>query len=412
LGKDSPAPPPAPDPAAVAAAQTTGNVQTAIANSLMNRVNQVTPYGNLTYTQNGTTDVGGNQVPSYTATQTLNPDQQAAVTSQQQLTKGLYGLGNDQLGRIADTLSKPLNYDGLATLQQGLDSSGLTQLKTALGPLAKQATDLDWSQFANQPTSLNTRTLSAMPTDPTQMNQQVSNAIYNQSTSRLDPQWQQAQTQLQTQLVNQGIPQNSDAWNKAMMQFAQQKNDAYNTANNSAITSGAQIGGTDYGLALQGRQQGVNEQTTSAGLANQANAAALARQQAAAQLANTANQTGIQYGMDNASLAQAAHQQGIQDQLANAGLAQTARQQGIQERTALYNQPLNETSALMSGGQVQGPSFVNVPQANVANTDYIGAQSLATQAQMANYQNQMANQSSQKGGAGSMIGTLGSAAMM
>jgi hypothetical protein len=42
------------------------------------------------------------------------------------------------------------------------------------------------------------------------------------------------------------------------------------------------------------------------------------------------------------------------------------------ELTAERNQPINEITALMAGGQVNQPSFGNTPQTSVANTDVAG----------------------------------------
>jgi hypothetical protein len=48
------------------------------------------------------------------------------------------------------------------------------------------------------------------------------------------------------------------------------------------------------------------------------------------------------------------------------------RAQAAQELTAERNQPINEITALMSGGQVTQPNFGQTPQAGVANTDVAG----------------------------------------
>ena len=70
MGKSAGRPPPAPDPNAIAAAQTASNIQTARTQAELNRVNQVTPYGSLTYTQ----DPGNPD--RWTAAQTLSPAEQ------------------------------------------------------------------------------------------------------------------------------------------------------------------------------------------------------------------------------------------------------------------------------------------------------------------------------------------------
>ncbi|MCZ4089327.1 tail fiber domain-containing protein [Sinorhizobium psoraleae] len=53
-------------------------------------------------------------------------------------------------------------------------------------------------------------------------------------------------------------------------------------------------------------------------------------------------------------------------------LALTGRQQAFQEASYERAQPLNEISALLSGAQVQQPSFVSTPQTSVGGVDYTG----------------------------------------
>ena len=50
----------------------------------------------------------------------------------------------------------------------------------------------------------------------------------------------------------------------------------------------------------------------------------------------------------------------------------TGRGQSVQEALAARNQPINEISALLSGGQVTSPQFVNTPQPGVNGTDVAG----------------------------------------
>ena len=78
MGKPS-APTP-PNPYATASAATSTNVATAIANANLGNVNQVTPQGNLDYSNTGNYDFtdpvsGANySIPQFTATQTLSPE--------------------------------------------------------------------------------------------------------------------------------------------------------------------------------------------------------------------------------------------------------------------------------------------------------------------------------------------------
>ena len=91
------------------------------------------------------------------------------------------------------------------------------------------------------------------------------------------------------------------------------------------------------------------------------------------------------------------------------GVGQQARQSALQEQAYLRNEPLNTLSAVRTGAQVQGPSFVNpAQQANTAGADILGATQMGYNAQMgaANAQN-AANNAMTQG-----LFSLGGAAIM
>jgi len=102
--KDSPSPPPTPDYTGAANATAAGNLEAARAASSANKVNQVTPNGNLTYSINGK-DSFGNDL--YTATQTLSPAQQAIQDQTNKLNLGLMGTANTGLSYANNVLSQP-----------------------------------------------------------------------------------------------------------------------------------------------------------------------------------------------------------------------------------------------------------------------------------------------------------------
>jgi len=205
---------PVPDPAATAAAQSAANKETAIAQAGLNNVNQITPDGSLTYSQIGTWADG---TPRFQATTALNPTQQASYDQQQQLDLGTNTLANQQLGRISGSVSNPFSYD---TVTQ------------------------------------------AAPTSSPAVRQQVIDALMGQSRARLDPQFAQQEAGLKTDLANQGIPVGSDAWNKVVNNFQMGKNDAYQTAENQAISAGGSEDSRLFNQELTARQQGIQEYTT------------------------------------------------------------------------------------------------------------------------------------------------------
>lgn len=195
---NDPTPPAAPDPVATAKAQGDMNTNTAITQQLINQTNQVTPNGNLTYSQTGNntfTGADGKQytVPQFTATQTLTPEQQQLLDLTNATKKNLGQIGVDQSAKIGSLLGTNL--------------------------------------------VLNTAT---------------ENKIDQLGAARLDPQWARNEDALRTRLSNQGIKPGSEAWNAEMTQFNQNKNDAYDSLYLSGRSQGAQE-------ALTERNQPINE---------------------------------------------------------------------------------------------------------------------------------------------------------
>jgi hypothetical protein len=100
-----------------------------------------------------------------------------------------------------------------------------------------------------------------------------------------------------------------------------------------------------------------------------------------------ANQ-GIPVGSEAYNRAMLAQSQRENDLLATAttqgfGVGQQARQSALQEQAYLRNEPLNTLSAVRTGAQVQGPTFVNpAQQANVAGPDILGAAQSTYNAQL------------------------------
>jgi len=174
MGKAS-APQP-PDPKETAAGSTSTNVGTAIANSYLNNMNQVTPDGSVSYEQSGTyqwKDPYTGQtydIPRFTQTQTLSENQQAIKGQQDAANLNLATLGNSLSGTLGQQLTG--NFK--------------------LG------------------------------------NEAVESRLFELGSQRLNPIFAQRDEALRTRLTNQGIREGSAAWNNAMTQQGQQQNDAYN----------------------------------------------------------------------------------------------------------------------------------------------------------------------------------------
>jgi hypothetical protein len=159
--------PKAPDPAKTAAAQTESNKATAVTQYGLNATNQVTPYGNLNYSQNGTWSDG---TPRFTATQSLSPEQQQLYNQQTQLGSKLNNLAIGQTDRLNGVLSQPVNLSNEAT------ESRLMELGRA----------------------------------------------------RLDPIIAQREKSTEAELLNKGVRPGTEAYRRATEAVGQQTNDAYN----------------------------------------------------------------------------------------------------------------------------------------------------------------------------------------
>lgn len=497
MSKGNPSPPAAPDPTATANAQAAANVWAAYQTAALNRVNQTGPRGSITYSQapmsSGTPATSGNQnisVPGvgsfgipgsyggssgvnsisgintnpWTQTTTLDPNDQALLTGSQRLAQNaVNNYTGPNLAYSAGNSAAPVNsFTSGGTIQSAVGNTGNIQSSIpAYGQIENSIPGFGQVQTGLSPSGrvqsqANTNGIQPIPTaDNAALNQAI-NSTYNQATSRLDPQWQLQQTELETQLANQGIPQNSDAWNKAMTQFTQEKNDAYTSAENQAVLTGNQVEQNQFGMGLEANQagvgnalnlgnfanqaqnqrfnqnlasgqfanaaqsQGFGENATNAGFTNQAQAQGFGQNTTQANFANTAQNQAYQQAannllLNNAAQAQAYRQalsssqftnqaanQTFQNQLANQNLNNQASQLNLQDLATLFNLP----------NAVNNPSFAGVSQVNVNPADTLGAQSLSTQAQLAEYQQQVAQNSAKKGGLGSLGGTLGAAAIL
>ncbi|MER9533046.1 tail fiber domain-containing protein [Mesorhizobium sp. M0309] len=133
----APSAPKPPDPKETAAASTGTNVSTAIANANLGNVNQVTPDGSLTYTQSGTyiqKDPYTGQsyeIPRYTATQTLSPEQQAIKAQSDSAKLNMSKLASSQSAFLNDFLAKPVDLSNDATEARLMDL-GMKRLQPAL----------------------------------------------------------------------------------------------------------------------------------------------------------------------------------------------------------------------------------------------------------------------------------------
>jgi len=331
--KKQPSPPPAPDYAAAAQQQGQANLTAAQQGNVMSNPNIVSPYGNQTVTwgQADPNNPGGAQ--QATVTQTLTPDAQAALTSQQQVQKQEADLASQGINKASGVLSSGFNYQGPG-IQTSVDTGSGLQYAADTSGIARM---------------------------PVNAGMTAQNAIM----SRLQPQIDQTQKATDQRLANQGIPVNSEAWNNAMRQQGQDFNDLYSQAALQGI-----------GVDMNANNQGFGQQMQQAGLFNQA--------------------SGQQFNQN----------------LQGAQFANNAQQQNYGQQLGLYNQPLNQITALMSGSQIQNPQFQAYQGQNVQAAPTFAATQAQAQYNQGLYGQQMAGYNAGQQALGQGLGTAAQAAMM
>lgn len=205
MGKGGGDAPDYPDPQETAAAQAQANIETAIAQMLMNNANQQTPFGSIQYTQTGTQRVGEHDVPLWNIRQSLSPEQQELFDSSTNLKQGGLYLATNLLQNAAGNLSQPFTLQGLP---------GLT---TDMNAFRDQQADALMSRF----------------------NEDIG----------------QREDQMRTRLANQGIEPGSEAFNAEMKNLQRARTDAGSQAYQQAGAEAQRQFGMEQAL----RNQGINE---------------------------------------------------------------------------------------------------------------------------------------------------------
>lgn len=102
--------PKTPDPWEVAEAQTAVNRDAARTEASLNRINETTPFGSLSYTQTGP--------DSWSREINVDPTTLDAIRKQQELTSGLYATGQQLLPNLQNVLGQSLSKDYSADRQR------------------------------------------------------------------------------------------------------------------------------------------------------------------------------------------------------------------------------------------------------------------------------------------------------
>lgn len=404
--------PNAPDPTVQAQAQGAANREAAISAGLINNVDEVGPYGNVTYTEGGgrsyINDAGETvNVPTSVRTTTLSDAQQQMLDRSNQAGINLGDLAVSQSGKLNDLLGAPMDTSTLPErpgaapeLQRVSQVGGTQRYVSDAGDIQRDVNlqndrpELGYTGGGPQ------RVSGAEIGDAGQIQRGVAdpslNAVEAAYMGRANVDIDRQQDQMETKLMNQGITPGSDAWNTRMDEINRRRTD---TRDSAILAGGAEqsrqtaqdIARGQFANVAQGQQYSQNQ---SGGLFDLARMAAENTAQgqefdqygqargfereginlnnmnelARAGFANAAQAQ--KYGQNLSSMgAQNAAQnqvygQGMQTDLANNQMsmeefaAQTGlRDSALAEAYAARSQPINEITALMSGSQVTNPQF-------------------------------------------------------
>lgn len=391
MGKSSPQNPPTPDPNTLINAQSNAN-----------RINQFTPYGNLLFGSVG--DQG-----QFVQGQVPEDGQSAAFTQetpfQTQLraaTEGTgIGLGNTAFGRVTGRSVTGQNADGSPIYQDDPDFQNPFRTAPTLSGVSA-AQEIDPTQLGNLqdynqsissgvalPTGLSTEGLTALQSDPEAFRSNIESTLYNRQLGLLQPEFTRQRQELESNLVNRGIPITSEPYNQAINRFeSQQGEQLARLAQQATLAAGQE---SDR-LVNQGRQNRAME---------------FGERAASGEFGLAANQASFGQNASNVQLQNAGRQQQIADQLLSNQVAQQQRGREIAERNALRGQNFNELAALLGGPQVQQASFF-AP----GSIDTQGAFAAQQAAQQNAFNQASQNRNADLGGMFGLAGNLGSAYLL
>ena len=404
MGK-SKAPRPA-DPRDTAAAQTSTNIATAIAQQNLGNINQITPYGNLTYNKTGEYEyvdpIKGETyiIPRYTAEQTLSEKQQEILNHNNEAGVNLSQLASEQSASLRDLFRN--SFNPMATkLPEVPNIDDLKDLEFQTlgdGPnLATQIAGLNDVQSTIHDAGI---VQDSYDNDFLQDRTRVEEALLE----RLNPQLDRDKRKLEVKLANQGIRLGSDAYRRAISNFDMKQNDARLGA---IISAGqehsrlANLSAQKAQFANQAQAQRFNQASTAAQFGNRAQAQEFSQALGQANFGNNAKQLEYQNHGRKVDSNNQRNLQLYKDQLSKFDAKNALRSQELSEKFSIRNQPINEITALLSGSQIENPNFINPYVSKIANTDFIGAQNNYDKAMQDRHKQ---NASGVSGGIESLIG--------
>lgn len=352
-----------------------------------------TPFGSQSWGTNAVVDPAtGQEVTQWTQNNTLAPGLQQALSDQIGIQAGRSDLASSFMDRVQNEYAQPFNYSNLPSLSTANEPTTLQSNLTDYTPGLD--TSFSYGQVQN---SLNTTDNPALPSFDSTYRDTVANTLME----RMVPVHERQQSQLETQLANQGFTVGSEGYKRALDDLQnRQSAERYNALD----TAGAEAQRL-YNMQMGGRQQAFNEDLSSGTFANQAQQQGYNQGLGASQFQNQA--LGQAQALDIArmnAMNQATSNQFNMNQ-AYANQMNAARQQAIAEQAQRRGMSLNEMNALLSGQQVQMPNMPSFTASGRAETpNILGATQMGYDAALGAYNAQNAAAAGMLGGVGSIVG--------
>jgi hypothetical protein len=225
--------PPETDYNAAAKTQADSSRETTEQATVANRPDIYTPFGSQTWAMTPQFDPITGKIESTWAQNTnLTPAAQAALDSQQAIGQDKSGLAQGLLGRLNDQENSPqAQYDPFASVPGATTGSDMFH---SAGRYDKNASDASFNSWLG----------------------------YNQ------PLMDQAKSQLDTQLQNQGLKPGDQAYDTAMKNLNTQQGQQTQQATYGAIGLGNQVGQQQFASDLGAQEQGFNQGITGGNFQN------------------------------------------------------------------------------------------------------------------------------------------------
>lgn len=358
-------------------------LNTARANQTLNAVDSYGPGGSVKMEQ-----VGPDKWRQVT---TMDPASERLWRQQQQNASAAGNLAGQSAGMFAGmqpiqsrVQMTPMRVGGLnaGDTQKSYASGGPIQMQVQgagqimRDPGAAQRQLQSFNPGQQVQGQLNTNGVTGLSTDFSGDARRAGDAVYQQATSRLDPQINQQRAALENKLANQGIGVNSTAYQSAMGQFNRGANDAYNQANYSAIQAGDARQNQLYGQQLAARGQTFGEAQAQGDFANSAAGQQYQQNLGAAQFANQGRQQDYQNQLAYQNAINSAQGQQFGQNATSMQLANAAQQQATAQNAAaaqFANQALGQDQGRnldirqMNNAAIQQNNNNNLTAAQFAN---------------------------------------------